>query len=276
MIPAETRQRWASWRVAYHSNPTGGVMRNTTTAKLLTVLSLITSSGCGGNRSEPIPEGGKTGKLTANSTPSQAATGEATADLERQIADKEKELADLRKKADSLRAQPAEVAQPVSLQKLLDGIPKDSQPQPEEDRVIERSKANQWVQKHLVGKPVTFSVQVGHVQLVPEGDGYSGWVDLGKRATTSTNYHGEVQCGGSSWKVYLGIPRFANLNESDAKRLRELKGKTVKFQGVFSEEARFGPGPSPPGFLLRETTSTPERVFLVTLKGATLDGIDLK
>lgn len=162
----------------------------------------------------------------------------------------------------------------ANLQKLLDRIPKDSQPRADNKGEVERNKANEWMKKNIAGEMVELSVKVGHVLTQSRGDktsvcltmgegllldGKVFWYDLG--------YPGQVRSGGSSWAVLLCVREWKDLDEAPAKRLRDLDGKTITILGQiagaeFWEEV----------FVNTSTVNGP--CLRVELKDVTVNGFD--
>jgi hypothetical protein len=203
------------------------------------VLLVVLLAGCG---TRPAPEPGP--------APPKSGDEKLLADLEGQIAAKEKELAELRAKADAVRARLAAGktgggATGVSaVQKLIDGIPADEQPRAGVGDTIERSKANDWLYKNLVGKTVELSGKVAVSEVLPAsgGTGYYGTLVVGERVyygnfLSSVSNPGQVRTGGADWKVLATLHvtgpevKYRNLDEANARRFRDLKGKTVRVAG---------------------------------------------
>lgn len=138
----------------------------------------------------------------------------------------------------------------AELQKLLDTIPKESQPRTDKDGTIERNKANQWLKEHMVGKPLSLSATATEVDVSPQGDVYNVSVNLGEPGKlangkpifsgyTKFGVLGTVRAGGADWPACLEACPFRGVDEATAKRLRDLKGKTVTVRGVVAETADF-------------------------------------
>ena len=186
----------------------------------------------------------------------------------------------------------------ADLQKLIDGIPKDSQPRADKDGAIERSKADAWLKANAVGTKIEITGDFSLVNVHASGEKhYNVFVAMGTSAKKVKNevvagvdpnepswgcIPGTIRAGGVSWEVWLAAAWGADderikrpayglawwgLNESAATWLRDLKGTRGTVRGVMSA-ARFATHYP----LIGETESRPN--FQVGLTDVTINGID--
>jgi hypothetical protein len=141
----------------------------------------------------------------------------------------------------------------AELQKLLDGIPKESQPRADKDGEIERNKANKWLEANVIGKKLSLSTKVGDVGIKADGDKYRVSLTMGRpvlldgQNVWEFGHVGDVRVGGRDWPVVLDARDFAFgtgyrlvVDEAAAKRIRDLKGKVATIQGTV-DAAAFSP-----------------------------------
>lgn len=132
-----------------------------------------------------------------------------------------------------------------AIQKLLAGLPKDKQPKPGADGVIERNEAKEWLVKNVVGKPVGFTLRVGDVE-IEDGDDGKYNVELNFVVNSETletqQLHTNVKIsqfkiGGIPCQVQVWGPEplWSNLDPAAAKKKRELNGQLVTLQGRVTE-----------------------------------------
>lgn len=162
----------------------------------------------------------------------------------------------------------------TELQKLLDGIPKESLPRADKDGVIERDQANKWVLQNLVGKPLALTATVSDVYVRPDHDAYYVEVILGKlfkaRAEDCFWGHGRpgsVRVAGAEWPVHLRGCVFNGADAATAKRLRDLRGKTVTVRGAFADRQSFAVGLSGVGFQHHDGSEIPSELVVDKVKG---------
>jgi len=146
----------------------------------------------------------------------------------------------------SRAAEPAKGGMPkaaTTAEQLLSGMPKSAWPKGAKDGVPERTTAENWMKKNLVGKRVEWSVTVGDVKIEKEGDKFKVTVTTGDAVYSGNQCHGvkpfpdtksfgeitkllfrPVQSFGDNRYVFKGI------TTAEAKTLRDMKGKKVSLQ----------------------------------------------
>lgn len=216
-----------------------------------------------------------------------AAEAKDLAELEKQIAAKKKELADLEARANAIRAK-AGGGDLGELQKLLDGMPKESEPKADERATIERNKAQMWMKENVVGKKIAFRTKVELSDVKPfnlsrEQNQYTAEsFSVGKRLYDENNHRqglvgdvGNVRSGDGEWRVAVftnyGTPGKLVMTEESAKRFRELAGKTARIEATVAtaEFKRF------PIYDPKKQAVVEEKPELhVYLDIVTIDGVD--
>lgn len=206
------------------------------------------------------------------------------AEVEKAIAAKERELATLKEKAQKLRDQLAAGKKPgkvyTSLADLLADIPKDALPLPGADGTIERSMANKWLAKEVVGRIVEIKATIASVA-VEESRVFKGkWAVTVRYDFEAANAWEEVQVNNTAWKWDRlfnpdgsfsqgsdGSPRLIFLTSDDeaAKKVRDMKNKSVviRFQVRQAAFASDKKGPTTNAFRMQPESRT-----------ATIDGFN--
>jgi len=186
----------------------------------------------------------------ANSAEIKKTRGEL-AELESEIEAKQKELKRLRERANTLRTKltassPATGKVHRSIQSLFAGMPKDSYPKHGKAASIERSVANKWCSKHLVGQEFEWQEEIVDAEVeLDEKSGrffvYLNMVTPPDDANFTYKSFEKIELGGAKWNVFandfvnewLGFSNrhhyliFPECTADEAKEIREITGKVT-------------------------------------------------
>jgi hypothetical protein len=151
---------------------------------------------------------------------------------------------DLHEKSHEPQPVPAEL---VSLQEILDRMPKDSQPRDSQDAeaIFALGRANKWIQTDLVSKKVKFTATVSDVDIEPLRTTamYRGTIQFANGTVVgggATIGAGTIQSGGIDWNLSYVIPLsgLLHLGEAEARQLLNLKSKSVTISGTVANWPR--------------------------------------
>lgn len=122
----------------------------------------------------------------------------------------------------------------TSLQKILNEMPRESQPRVDKDVEIQLAKANDWLAKNLPGKEFEFKAKLYDVKV---GDGKDGsfQVRLLFPNTIDADFRaGSIRTGGEDCRVIVNPNSdFWNpvVDEARVKQLQRLRGRDVTITG---------------------------------------------